>query len=158
MSPYRRLISGSLLFRFLRGPAQLYVLARFYFCARVMGVDERLQPFLQHMRIDLRRRNVSMSEQLLHGSEIGTAVEQVACKGMTQNRRRNTRGVYAGVRCNGLQVLREALPRNVAECRACRKDPRRIIEAPGNFEKSLQRRTCGRIERHEAFAPPFSLY
>src|SRR4029078_10285323 len=67
MSPYRRLISGSLLFRFLRGPAQLYVLARLYFCERMMGVDERLQPFLQHMRIDLRRRNVSMSEQLLHG-------------------------------------------------------------------------------------------
>ena len=51
-----------LLIAFYAAP-RIYVLAGLYFGERMMGVDERLQPFLQHMRIDLRRRNVSMSER-----------------------------------------------------------------------------------------------
>ena len=80
-----------------------------------MRVDERLQPFLQDMRIDLRRRNVSMPEQLLHRSEIGAAIEQMAGEGMPQHVRRDAVRTDARLIGNLFQVLREALSGHMAE-------------------------------------------
>lgn len=37
---------------------------------RVVLMHKLLQPFFEDVRIDLRRRNISVAQQLLHGSQI----------------------------------------------------------------------------------------
>ena len=57
------------------------------------------------VRVDLRRRNVDVSEHLLDGAQIGAALEQVRREGVTQRVRRD------GLRDAGLiDVLAENLP------------------------------------------------
>lgn len=36
-----------------------------------------LQPLARNVRVDRRRRNVGMTEQQLHGAQIGTVVQQM---------------------------------------------------------------------------------
>ena len=95
-----------------------------------MCVNERLQPLLKNMCIDLGGRNVSMTEKLLHGSEIRAAIEQMAREGVAQHVRRDALGADAGLGRNVFQILREALPRHMTERRFRREEPRRIVEAP----------------------------
>ena len=48
----------------------------------MMRQNQLLEPLLQHVRVDLRRRDVGVAEQLLHGAQVGAAIEQMAgeCK------------------------------------------------------------------------------
>ena len=46
---------------------------------------QRFQAFFQHMRINLRRRDVGVAEECLHYPEVGTVVQQVAGKGVAQD-------------------------------------------------------------------------
>ncbi|MCU1477654.1 MAG: peptidase [Subtercola sp.] len=48
----------------------------------VSGEVRLSQALGRHVGIDLRGAEAGMAEQLLHGSQVGTAVEQVRCRGM----------------------------------------------------------------------------
>src|SRR4030095_496017 len=48
------------------------------------GTSTRSRPALQHVRIDHRRADVRMPEQLLHGPDVRAILEQVSREGMTQ--------------------------------------------------------------------------
>src|SRR5215207_9536841 len=76
---------------------------------RVMLLDEAPQPLLVDMGIDVRGRNVVVAEQLLHRSQIGAPLQQVAGKGMAQHMWRDPAGVDPGGECERLQLLTEAL-------------------------------------------------
>ena len=52
---------------------------------------QRLQPFLQHMGIDLRGGDVGVAEQSLHHAQVGAVVQQVAGEGMAQHMRAESR-------------------------------------------------------------------
>ncbi len=55
-----------------------------------------------------------MAEQLLHGAQVGAAVEQMAGEGVAQHVRADALGVEPGLLGDQLQILREALARQVA--------------------------------------------
>ena len=46
---------------------------------RMRGLDQPPQPLALHMRVYLRRRDIGMSEHLLHAPQIGSVIEQQAC-------------------------------------------------------------------------------
>src|SRR5581483_6277085 len=55
--------------------------------------DELLEPLLEHVRVDLGRRDIGMAQQLLHGAQVRAAVEQVARECMPQDMRRDAPGI-----------------------------------------------------------------
>ena len=61
-----------------------------------------------------------MAEQLLHRAQVGAAVEQMAGEGVAQHVRDDALGVEAGLLGQLLQVLGEALARQVALARRAR--------------------------------------
>ena len=56
----------------------------------------RLHALIEHMRIDLRRRNVGVAEQFLHDAQIRAVLQKMAGKGMAQHMRADARRRYAG--------------------------------------------------------------
>ena len=46
---------------------------------------QALEPLIEHMRIDLCRRNVRMAEQHLHHAQIGAIVKEVAGKSVAKS-------------------------------------------------------------------------
>ena len=48
------------------------------------GFDQPAQPLALHMRIDLRRCDIGVTEHLLHAAQIGAVIEQVAGEGVPQ--------------------------------------------------------------------------
>src|SRR6185503_14811805 len=46
---------------------------------------QALQPLLQHMRVDLRGRDVGVAEQRLHRAQVGAVLQQMACEGVAQD-------------------------------------------------------------------------
>ncbi len=50
-----------------------------------MIVDEFFQAFLKHVCVNLRRRDICVTKQLLHRAQIRATVEQVAREGMAQD-------------------------------------------------------------------------
>ena len=75
----------------------------------MMFLDKPPEPFLDDMGIDLRRRDVGMAEELLHGAEIGAAFQQMAGEGMTEHVWRDARGLYPNRNRKRLELLAEAL-------------------------------------------------
>jgi hypothetical protein len=51
----------------------------------VQVAHQTLEPFFEHVGVDLRRRNVGVTEQRLHHAQIRAVVQQVAGEGVTQN-------------------------------------------------------------------------
>jgi hypothetical protein len=49
---------------------------------RMMGADQRMQPLIHYVGVDLRGRYVRMAEQLLHDAQIRTVFKQMGRKGM----------------------------------------------------------------------------
>src|SRR5881227_3024361 len=80
-------------------------------------LDQPAQPLALHMRINLRRRDIGMSEHLLHASEIGAVIEQMAGKGMAQHMGRQPCRVEAGGEGELLEHLAATLPGQMS-CRA----------------------------------------
>src|SRR5437763_14536307 len=92
-------------------------------------LNQPAQPLALHMRIDLRRRDIGMSEHLLHAPEIGAVIEQMAGKGMAQYMWRQPRRVETGGEGELLEHLAATLPGQVP-CRAARrKQPARRLRA-----------------------------
>ena len=73
---------------------------------RVVLEHQLLQPLFEHVRIDLRGRDIGMAQQLLHRAQVGAAIEQMAGEGVAQDVRRHPLGVDARFRRQLLQFLR----------------------------------------------------
>jgi hypothetical protein len=58
-------------------------------CQRVMFVDQCAKPLLEHMRVDLRGRDVGMAEKLLDNPQIGAVLQEMARKCVPEHMRRN---------------------------------------------------------------------
>ena len=54
------------------------------FCPRVRGVVDGAQPLPTDMSVTLGGGEVGVTEQLLHGAEVGATVEQVGGEGVAQ--------------------------------------------------------------------------
>src|SRR5262245_51346889 len=54
-------------------------------CPWMEPIVDRAHPRLEHMRVDLRGRQVSVAEHHLDGAEIGAAVEEVRRERMTHD-------------------------------------------------------------------------
>ena len=83
----------------------------------MMLLDQTPEPLLDDMGVDLRRRDVGMAEQLLHGAQIGAALEQMAGEGVTEHMRRDARRLDPRFQSERLELLAEALPRQMLSTR-----------------------------------------
>jgi len=88
-----------------------------------MVLNQAPQALLEHVGVDLGRRNVGVAEQLLDGAQVGAALEQVAGEGVTQHMGREPFGVEAGAGRQRLQLLGEALARQMTLLGARGKQP-----------------------------------
>ena len=59
----------------------------------VVFQHQRLEPFFQHMGINLCRADIGMAQQRLDGAQIGAAFQQVGGKGVAQHMRADARRV-----------------------------------------------------------------
>ena len=49
----------------------------------------RAHPLVEHMSVNLRRRNIGVAEQFLHDAQIGAVLQQMAGEGVAQSMRMN---------------------------------------------------------------------
>ena len=85
------------------------------------AIVNRPQPRFEHVRVDLRRRQIGMTEHQLNGAEIGAALEQMRRERMPQYVRAERRGETGPA-----AVLLEDLPEtDAAERTAARVDEKR---------------------------------
>ena len=68
----------------------------------------------QHMGVDLRRRDIGMSEQRLDAAQVGPALQQVGRISMPQRMRMHTCRINLRTLCKFLQHLRKPAPRQMA--------------------------------------------
>jgi hypothetical protein len=52
---------------------------------RMIVFHEFPKPLVKDMGIDLRRRNIGMSKQLLYDTKVGAVLEQMTCKCMAKD-------------------------------------------------------------------------
>src|SRR5262249_23646320 len=64
-------------------------------CARMKSIVHLAEARLQHMRVDLRRRQIRMPEHGLNRAQVRAALKQVRCEGMPEHVR-TQRAPYAG--------------------------------------------------------------
>ena len=72
-------------------------------------LDEPPQPLLDDVGVDLRRRDISMAEKLLHRAQISPPLQEMAGKGVTQHMRRDTGRLYPRGKRQRLELLTETL-------------------------------------------------
>ncbi len=84
---------------------------------------EAFEAFFQYMGIDLRGRNVGMTEQRLHDPKIGPVVQEVAGKSVTQNMRADLCRPQSGGRGQRLEFTREMLARQMTAVAERREQP-----------------------------------
>src|SRR4051812_6087327 len=61
------------------------------FAERMLVGDQPLEPVIEHVGVDLRRRYVGVAEHLLQATEIGAVGEQMRGERVAQHVRRNPR-------------------------------------------------------------------
>src|SRR5580658_3930498 len=91
--------------------------------ARMVLDVHTLQAVERYVGIDLRRRNVRVAEDGLHGAEIGSILDHVRCAGVTQHVRA---GVTAGGETRVAYQPPDALPGQAPGSRA-QKQERRVL-------------------------------
>jgi hypothetical protein len=79
----------------------------------MMLLDEAAEPLLDDMGIDLRGRDVGVAEQLLHGAKVGAALKQMTGEGVAEHMRRYPRRLDPRFERERLELLAEALPRQM---------------------------------------------
>src|SRR5215468_7867180 len=126
--------------------------------------DELLQSLLQDVRVDLSGGDVGMAKQLLHGTQVRAAVQQMAGESMPQHMRRDALGLDASFEGEPLQLLRQALAREMALRAARGKQP--LAGNPAYFvaavradcvEIAVESAARRRRQGHHALAPAFTL-
>src|SRR4029077_15996637 len=90
----------------------------------MMLLDEAAEPLLDDMGIDLRGRDVGVAGQLLHGAKVGAALKQMTGEGVAEHMRRYPRRLDPRFERERLELLAEALPRQMLPPRR-RKQPGR---------------------------------
>ena len=80
-----------------------------YLSQGVVLLDEATQPFLDDVGIDLRRRYIGVTQQLLDRAQIRPSFQQMAGKRMAEHMRRDPRRLDSGGSSERLQLLAEAL-------------------------------------------------
>src|SRR5688572_22225110 len=73
---------------------------------RVKAIVDAAHPLLQHMRINLRRRQIGMPEHQLNRAQVGAALEQMCRERVPQRVRAEGRGETGALRID-LQDLPE---------------------------------------------------
>ena len=73
-----------------------------------------LHPRIEHVGIDLRRRNIGMAEQFLHDAQIGAVLQKMAGEGVAQHMRADPRRGDPGLRGYGLEIAGKNLPAQMA--------------------------------------------
>src|SRR5690606_227481 len=81
---------------------------------RMVVLHKVPKPFFQHMRVDLGRRYVRMSKQLLDRTQVSAVLQQMTRKGMTQYMWRSFGGGDASPRTQQLQLPRKDLAGQIA--------------------------------------------
>ena len=79
------------------------------------------ESLLHHVGIDLRGRDVVVSEHRLHRAQIRPIVQQMRCERMAQHVRRHPRWVYARRYRRVLDLLEERITRQVPGFRVRRE-------------------------------------
>ena len=90
------------------------------------SVDQRPQPLLQHVGVDLRGGDVGVAEELLDDAEIGAVLQQVAGEGMAHHVRRDLRRGNPGPRRQVLEIAGKSLPGQVAAVAEGGEQPRAV--------------------------------
>ena len=72
-------------------------------------LDEPPQPLLDDVGVDLRRRDISMAEKLLHRAQISPPLQKMAGKGVSQHMRRDAGRLYPRGKGERLELLPETL-------------------------------------------------
>ena len=86
-----------------------------------------LQPLARDVRVDLRRRDVGVTEQELHHAQIGAVIDEMRGEGVAQHVRREALA-RNGARAIAPDQVPERLPRHAG---AARGDEKRVGLAPG---------------------------
>ena len=90
---------------------------------RVQVAHHSLHSFVEHMRIDLCRRNIGMTEQFLDDAQIGAILQQMAGEGVAQHVRADPRRRDSCRSGNGLEVAGEKLAAQIPASALRRKQP-----------------------------------
>ena len=119
-----------------------------YLSQRVVLLDKPPQPLLDDMGVDLRGRDVGVAEELLHRAQIRAVLQEMAGEGMTEHVRRDARRLDAGGERQRLQLLAEALPRQMLSAASRRKQPGRrrasLRLIGGKRQRDDRRAPCAR--------------
>src|SRR5262245_13836508 len=98
---------------------------------RMQIAHQALESVLQHVRVDLRRRNVGVAEERLHHARISTVVQEMACESMAEHMRAHLAGAQPRRLGKLLELAREVLAREMAAFAERREQPFRLRVLPG---------------------------
>src|ERR671922_501763 len=111
------------------------------------------------MCVDLRRGNICMPQQLLDGTQVCPAIDEMAGEGVAQHVGTDALSVEAGKVRELFELLREALPRQVPLRPFGRKQPFGLehgglatISLVSDLEVTIESCPGGAIQRHETLA------
>src|SRR5579885_1336039 len=119
----------------------------------MVGLDEAAQTVLQHMRIDLGRRDIGVTQHLLNAAEVGAVPEEVAGEGMAQHMGRDPCGIDAGGERQLLEELAAAPARQMPVAAARGEEEARVFalaqEGPAHRAIGGKGRARRLAQRHE---------
>jgi hypothetical protein len=108
-------------------------------------IDQLLEPFVEHVSVDLGGGDIGVSEQFLDSAQIGATGQQMACKGMAQHMGRDLRNGDAGAPGNLLELPGKDLPGEMAFRRIGRKQEACVFGGVADCrEPCVERRAPGR--------------
>src|SRR5208283_3072705 len=81
---------------------------------RMQIAHHRAHPLVEHMSVNLRRRDIGVAEQFLHNAQIGAVLQQMAGEGMAQSMRMDVARGYSRRDRRRLKIAREGLTGQMA--------------------------------------------
>src|SRR5690606_29348205 len=122
------------------------------------------QALFQHVRVDLGGGDVRVTEQLLYGTQVGAAVQQMAGESMTEHVRADAAGIDTGFQCQLLELLGEALPREMPFSAPRGEEPTRlqhrrqpIVLVLAHFKIAVEGRAGCSVQRYHPLAATLAL-
>ena len=94
---------------------------------RVQIADHRAHSLVQHMGVNLGRRNVGVTKKLLHDTQIGAILQEMAGKSVAQDMRTDASPVDSGQRRHELEIPGEGLAGQVPAVAIGREEPLAIV-------------------------------
>ena len=84
---------------------------------------QALQPLVEDVRVDLRRRDIGMPQQFLHHAQIRAVLQEMAGEGVSQYMRADLGRRQPRLRGEGLEIAPEGLPGQMPALAIRRKEP-----------------------------------